>query len=322
MNGAGRVGRAIACALLLGGCAGSEAGSTGPAQIEGRITMEGLPPHDGIVQWADGGARVEAAIDADDGHFEVQVPRSGAEYDLVFLEAGVEIASIRARAGERLDLDVPDDRPTAWATEKFELNANSYSGADAAAYADRWYNNPNLNFADFSDPTCPQCGGDCTNFASQAILAGLARTSDKAAVFRARLNYQDRASSTNDWWYSSAAANQRATPEWAGANGLLGYLNKQADHPNWSGLRVTRVQAGGGPQPSRYRLGDIIVLSSGGVGYHSMIVVNEGWFEWSTSVAYRNSSIAGSPARLHISALSANAHRSDWNVFRPTGFRD
>lgn len=186
----------------------------------------------------------------------------------------------------------------------------SYSGYHAGSYASMYYLNLNTYFYDFTND-----GGDCTSFASQAILAGLAGTTDKWTVYQKRLSYQDNAYASNDWWYSSA--NNRATPEWAGADGLYSYLTKQAQNPGWSGLKVTRVYYPGFVGPAAFKIGDIVSkvnLSDTDPNVtswcktsracHTAIVVTSGNSLDQAVVAYRNAT-GYSPKKVPLSNLAS-----------------
>ncbi|MDF3004967.1 MAG: amidase [Oscillospiraceae bacterium] len=85
------------------------------------------------------------------------------------------------------------------------VNIN-YDRRAAVAYANRWAYFRNPNFLDFSG-----IGGDCTNYASQCLLAG-------GAV----MNYTP----TFGWYYIDA--NNRA-PAWTGVEYLYNFLTKNKD---------------------------------------------------------------------------------------------
>ncbi len=172
-----------------------------------------------------------------------------------------------------------------------------YYALSASGYAAAWYNLANYTsagmFHDFSNE-----GGDCTNFASQAILAGLTHSTSRATVWNARYQFQDKAYPGNDWWYSYyAATTGRAMPNWAGANGLYRYLKTQAANPTYRGLQVRLVASG--TQPSSYfQQGEIISKvnvsdyanprCAVGEACHTAVVVSDGSAYGSVIVAYRN----------------------------------
>lgn len=81
-----------------------------------------------------------------------------------------------------------------------------YDRRAAVAYANRWAYFRNPNFLDFSE-----LGGNCTNFASQCLLAG-------GAV----MNYTP----TFGWYYIDS--NNRA-PAWTGVEYLYNFLTKNKD---------------------------------------------------------------------------------------------
>ena len=190
----------------------------------------------------------------------------------------------------------------------YPLNATSFSKSKASEYATLYYNNPNPNFPNYTD-----LGGDCTNFVSQAILAGLKNSSNTTTVWNARSDYQDTWG--NYTWYFNSDTD-RSRPSWAGASGLYSYLTAQANDPTAPGVCVTKIQSGGTEDPPKYKLGDIIILKKDGNYQHSMILVNEGITELTSWVAYRNST-NNLPAKKRISQVS-NIYT--WYVFRIKGF--
>jgi hypothetical protein len=200
----------------------------------------------------------------------------------------------------------------------------SFNGSLAGAYASAYYNNPNTHFTDYTS-----LGGDCTNFVSQSILAGLVQSTNKTTVYNARTTYQDKANSFNDWWYTSDAL--RATPEWAGANGLFAYLTTQAAHPNYTGLKVAKTywpEFIGAPFFSAGSIVHKINVSDNSPtttswcpinsACHSMVVVTAGGLGQAV-VAYRNAT-GYSPAKTTLLAPPANATYALY-AFRISGFQ-
>ncbi|MFO0591268.1 MAG: amidase domain-containing protein [Polyangiaceae bacterium] len=223
--------------------------------------------------------------------------------------------------------DTDGDNEGSLGEAELALSTYSFFPAKTGDYAGSYWNNPNTvganSFYDFTNE-----GGDCTNFANQAILAGLANSIDKLTVYNARLNWQDKQDSTNDWWYSSP--NSRATPEWAGANGLFTYLKKQAAHPanqypSWAGLMVTYVSSGASvPAAATLQKGDVISLSTGGIAYHSVVVAQVGASASTTYIAYRSAACDNNscPAnKVSMATYGAGHPGITWNVFRINGFR-
>lgn len=102
------------------------------------------------------------------------------------------------------------------------LAVKSYNRRAAAAYANRWAYFRNPEFYDFS-----KLGGDCTNFASQCLLAG-------GAV----MNYTP----TFGWYYVSA--DDRA-PAWTGVEYLYNFLtSNEGVGPFATDSDITRVRPG------------------------------------------------------------------------------
>ena len=76
-----------------------------------------------------------------------------------------------------------------------------YDREAAVAYAEKWAYGRNPKYYDFSD-----LGGDCTNFASQALYAGYGE-----------MNYRP----TFGWYYKDA---NDKSPSWTGVNELYSFL--------------------------------------------------------------------------------------------------
>ncbi|MBP2001711.1 hypothetical protein J2Z69_002756 [Paenibacillus shirakamiensis] len=117
-----------------------------------------------------------------------------------------------------------------------------YKRAEAADYADRWWDKTNPEFADFAV--------DCTNYISQSLFAG-----------GAPINYTGKRES--GWWYKGYVGSKEAwSYSWAVANSLERYLSR-------GGLGATIVE-----RPEQLDLGDVIIYDWDGKGTygHSTIV--------------------------------------------------
>lgn len=117
-----------------------------------------------------------------------------------------------------------------------------YNRRAAVAYAHRWAYFRNPNFLDFED-----MGGDCTNYASQCLLAG-------GAV----MNYTP----TFGWYYIDS--NNRA-PAWTGVEYLYNFLTQNKD----VGPYATKTDI------SAMRPGDLIQLRTKQERFHHTPVVTE-----------------------------------------------
>jgi len=115
----------------------------------------------------------------------------------------------------------------------------------AAAYADRWWNEPNPEYENFEV--------NCTNYVSQCLFAG-----------QAPMNYTGKRDS--GWWYRGFSSGRELwSYSWAVSNSLQHYLST----PRNKGLQATAVEA-----PEQLSLGDLILYDWGGDGryQHSVIV--------------------------------------------------
>lgn len=122
------------------------------------------------------------------------------------------------------------------------MRLTAYDRAAAVRYAHTWAYGRNPRFYDYED-----IGGDCTNFASQCLLAG-GGVMDYTPTF--------------GWYYIDA---NRKSPSWTGVTYLYNFL--------------TRARASVGPAARDTSIwemqpGDIIQLSFNGVTWqHSPVVV-------------------------------------------------
>ncbi|WP_225446459.1 amidase domain-containing protein [Paenibacillus rhizovicinus] len=115
----------------------------------------------------------------------------------------------------------------------------------AAAYADRWWNEPNPAYENFEV--------NCTNFISQCLFAG-----------NAPMNYTGKRAS--GWWYRGySGGRENWSYSWAVANALQHYLSV----PHNGVLRATVVESA-----DQLALGDVIIYDWGGDNryQHSTVV--------------------------------------------------
>lgn len=201
------------------------------------------------------------------------------------------------------------------------LTTTSYDGHYAAVYASSYYTDAarNTRFPDYT-----ALGGDCTNFANQALLAGFAKTFLKDDVYSARTRFQDRENPYNAWYYSSPT--DLAQPQWKGAEGLYTYLKIQAEHPSYNGIKVQQIAKDTTKSAAAavLKLGDLVSLREYDpalakyVSYHSMIVSTQSSDPNYHQVSYR-SGICRTPcppATKYVKDVNATT----WSVFRITGF--
>jgi hypothetical protein len=115
----------------------------------------------------------------------------------------------------------------------------------AAAYADRWWNEPNPSYHNFEV--------NCTNYVSQCLFAG-----------NAPMNYTGKRDS--GWWYRGRSGGRELwSYSWAVANALQNYLSAGRR----TGLKATPVDSA-----EQLALGDVILYDWGGDNrfQHSTIV--------------------------------------------------
>ena len=121
----------------------------------------------------------------------------------------------------------------------------SYRREEAAAYAERWWNEPNPSYEQFEV--------NCTNYVSQCLFAG-----------RVPMNYTGRRES--GWWYKGRSNGREWwSYSWAVADSLVRYLSR----PRGAGLQAHAVGAA-----EDLRVGDVIGYDWDGSGRfgHNAIV--------------------------------------------------
>lgn len=155
--------------------------------------------------------------------------------------------------------------------ETYALNTTTYDGSGASTYALNHALNYNADYADFTD-----YGGDCTNFVSQCIYEG------------GGLPMHYGTSYTNTCWYYRTSTNRSSS--WTGVDELYDYIfgsssKINANKSNWSSVSY----------------GDIIQLTSGGEGYHSLIISG---IQYSSSGRYDLLVCAHTNDRRHVSLAS------------------
>lgn len=115
----------------------------------------------------------------------------------------------------------------------------NYNRKSALEYAEKWAKSRNNAYINFDG-----MGGDCTNFASQCLFAGIGV-----------MNYQKDVG----WYYNSP--NDRAAA-WSGAEYFIKFmLNNKSEGPFAAATSINNLEAG-----------DFISLSNGTEYYHTLIV--------------------------------------------------
>ncbi|MBC7412462.1 MAG: amidase domain-containing protein [Bacteroidia bacterium] len=147
-----------------------------------------------------------------------------------------------------IEIELSDKRFTSVATV-------NYNRAAAIAYAATYAITPNVAYQDFSSG-CSYCGGDCTNFLSQCMLAG---------------GWEQqfyKASSASAWWYgkstNSVGFKGGFSGIWPSAQKMGFFLKKLTS-------RVTRVT-----DLSQITPGDpVMMVAPNGNAYHALIVTQK-----------------------------------------------
>ncbi|MEK7183152.1 MAG: amidase domain-containing protein [Patescibacteria group bacterium] len=165
-----------------------------------------------------------------------------------------------------------------WAVPARADTYKVYDPADAIDYALTNYSavygsgggqNPFYNYAGL-------LGGNCTNFVSQAIMAGLVQSDSMSTVYGQRTNYDIDITSTYYQWYFISDSSRG--PAFTGANKLYEYADY--NQPSYRGLHFELVTYDTLTEFMDYQLvevGDVVFADWGtadGVIDHSMLVTD------------------------------------------------
>jgi hypothetical protein len=174
-------------------------------------------------------------------------------------------------------------------------------------------------------------GGDCTNFGSQSILAGLVKSTNPATLYSKRREYHaDRYSNGTRWYYENC---KDKAPAWAGAHQLYQYAS--GNRPSYAGLHfmlVTFDTPTKFMEYGRVEPGDIIFADweNDGRFDHTMVVVSydaRPWWQTQNSgynrvrVAYQNSSNNQPRGDVGLGDINiAYKYKAVFHVYRPLDY--
>ncbi|QFR39418.1 hypothetical protein A9Q91_04280 [Candidatus Gracilibacteria bacterium 28_42_T64] len=193
----------------------------------------------------------------------------------------------------------------------------TYSSTPAVQYA--------LNYAKTSTafPEYQSYGGNCTNFVSQAVLAGLVDNSDKNYVYNKRGYYMaDRDKGCDYCWYYNTPSSRGYA--WAGAHELYTYAKSNSN--SYWGMHFDFITKDSSTQylnTSKVEEGDVIFADWSGNGHidHSMIVTDKLYNSYSgIKVSYQNSD--GHSSQKNVTLQSINQTYTVFHVYRPTFYRN
>lgn len=176
-----------------------------------------------------------------------------------------------------------------------------------------------------SFPDYTTLGGNCTNFVSQAILAGLIGNSDKNYVYNRRDYYlADRDKGCIYCWYYHSTTSYGTS--WKGAHELYEYANSNL--ASYWGMHFDLITYDSPTQyldTSKVETGDIIFADwqDDGLIDHTMIVtsLNTSTYSYSRiNVSYQNSE--GYLKRKNRPLSEINGTYTIFYVYRPTFYRN
>jgi hypothetical protein len=195
-----------------------------------------------------------------------------------------------------------------------------YNSNKAVEYANKMINNKktwNIYF-----PSYRGYGGDCTNFVSQCILAGLVGSSSPRDLYKKSGNFHADLSGCNYCWYFKRP--RKLSYAWKGAHELYTYAIE--NRPEYKGLHFQFITKDS-PRTSlsfrKIRKGDIIFADWEGDSEidHTMIVTNKtrNWYN-GVRVTYENGGEYST--RKNIRLIDINNRKTVFHVYRPIYYTD
>lgn len=169
------------------------------------------------------------------------------------------------------------------------MTFHPFDGQFAANYANRYWEEGYIGIGKFHCYCSVRDAGDCANFVSQCILAGLVKSSDGGKVYESRLKFQDR-TGKYVWWFDGSFDSdndgemdlfQNITASFETAWYQYQYCKNHAqissdpdEAPQLIGMITEEIQRGGRPNVNRLQVGDIAFLRNEKTGetIHAMIV--------------------------------------------------
>jgi len=205
--------------------------------------------------------------------------------------------------------------------DDYRNNKCYYDGDTSADYAYEFGKKSTSPFYDFKD-----LGGDCTNFASQAILAGMTGITEPSDLKPKRYSYLADQNYNNLAWYYKTSNNRGSA--WTGADWMFKYAKSNKN--SYKGLHfdfITKDSSTVALKINLVKKGDIIFADweNDGVIDHTMIVTQKySCNSYScVKVAYHNS--AGNSMQKNRSLSSINSqynYNAIFHIYRPTFYSD
>lgn len=200
-----------------------------------------------------------------------------------------------------------------------------YNADKAVTYAINQLDSKEWNdyFPEYTD-----FGGNCTNFANQAILAGLVGSiSPKKLYSNAKFFATDKYSNSPNKWYfiNKSGGVVNASHSWKGAKELKSYADSNTNI-KYKGMHfkfITKDSSTKSLEFSKINKGDIIFSDWTGDGTidHTMIVTNKTGNSYKgVFVTYQNAT--GYEKRKNITLSSINKKNTVFYVYRPTFYSD
>ena len=208
----------------------------------------------------------------------------------------------------------------------------TYDGTWAAKYATKNYlqsyspkGNPFQNFEkrDSAGKLIPD-GGNCTNFVSQALIAGFIQSDSMKTAFDNRYEFDTDYSSANytkAWYFRSVS--QRG-PAWSGASKLYEYAtNNKATYRGAHFSYITSDTKTSFMEYNKVRVGDIVFADWEGDGTidHSMIVTS---YDFWTQRGYDKIQVTYQSENRQRRLGEINViykYKALFYVYRPTDYR-
>lgn len=177
-------------------------------------------------------------------------------------------------------------------------------------------------------PNYTDLGGNCTNFANQAILAGLTGDTSPESIYKKGkyFSIDSNGNSPYKWFFIGKNGNNwNLSSSWKGAKELKSYADSNAN-VKYKGMHfefITKDSSSSSLSFSKIQKGDIIFAdwTNDGSIDHTMIVTKKTMNSYNgIYVTYQNAS--GYTEKKNTSLASINSNKTVFYVYRPTFYND
>lgn len=241
----------------------------------------------------------------------------------------------------------------AFSTQAFAVDSNScadysngkctYNATNAVLYALKHYDNrDNIRRNSDSGNTFPYyqvyqfnektqqwewTDNNCTNFASQVIMAGLVGTSSKSTIWNKKNAFVDKGGKVE--WYFEDSNNDLVGDAWNGAHTMYNYA--KGNRSSWKGLHFDFVAEDSLTEyldVSKIKVGDIVFVNwdaeKDKIIDHVMVVTDiDRWWVGNDYNEIQVTYQSNDRKDVRLGALNEQYnHNATFHVYRPTDFND